>query len=109
MQVNSMNQMRHMYQTNQSGAAQGMQGQGGGPKGKGMGQVMQALPQDQREEISQALQNIPQEDRKSVVDQIKQLDVNNLSSDELYNSIMDILNPSTQTDVISATSINTYA
>ena len=94
MQVNGVSGMQYMH------------AQGGG--NKGMGAVMQSLSTDQRKEISSMLQSLPQEDRKNVVDQIKQLDVNNLSQDELYNSIMDILNPQTQA-LESENTINFYA
>jgi len=84
-----------------------MHQQGQGPKG--MGKIMQSLSPDQREELSQSLQSMSETDRKSAVEQIKQLDTTNLSNDELYQSIMDILNPTTQQNIITATSIDTYA
>jgi hypothetical protein len=96
MQVQQMNQMRQMHQ---------MQGQGSGQgKGSGMGQIMKSLDSDQRKEVSDLLQSMPQEDRKSAVDQIKSLDTTSETSDELYQSIMDILNPETQSNVSSITS-----
>jgi hypothetical protein len=103
MQVSSTMQMQHMHQMRMHG-----QGQGGG-NGKGMGRIMQNLTPDQRQDISSQLQNLSQEDRKSLVDQIKSLDSSSLSQDQLYQSILDILNPETQTNTITPTSIDTYA
>ena len=109
MQVRAINQNQYMNQMHQMNQVRGQgngQGQGGGPKG--MGAVMKNLSQDQREEISSMLQSLPQEDRKSVVEQIKSLDVNNMSQDDLYNSIMNILNPQNDSSVVSASAIDTY-
>ena len=102
MQVNATNQMQQMHQMQMHKG----QGQGGG---KGMGQVMQSLSEDQRQDISQMLQSIPQEDRKDIVSQIKSLDVSSMSQDDLYNSIKDILNPTSSENIITASTINTYA
>jgi hypothetical protein len=106
MQVNSTSQMQQMQQMHQMRMRNG---QGQGAHGKGMGQIMQSLSQDQREEVSDLLQNLPQDDKKDIVSQIKDLDTQNLSQDELYQSIMDILNPNTSESVITPTSIDTYA
>ncbi len=101
-QAQHMNQMQNMNQVQQM-----HQGQGQGPKG--MGKIMKALSPDQRQEVSQTLQSMNETDRKNAVEQLKQLDVSNLSNDQLYQSVMDILNPTTQQNVISASSIDTYA
>ena len=107
MQVNSTQQSQYMHQMRMQ------KGQGqGGHRGNGMGQVMQSLPQDQRQEVSNLLQNMPEEDRKNAVNEIKNLDTQNLTQDELYQSIMDILNPTTASEtenIITPTSIDTYA
>ena len=100
-----MNQMRNMYQ------ADIYQGANSG-KGahKGMGNVMKNLSQDQRKDVSSMLQSMPQEERQSYIEQIKSLDPTSMSNDELYSSIMDILNPTTQMQsIITSTSIDTYA
>jgi hypothetical protein len=103
MQVSNSMQMQQMHQMRMQG-----QGQSGG-HGKGMGKIMQSLTQDQREDISTQLQSLSQDDRKSMVDQIKALNTSDMSQDELYQSILEILNPQTQTNTITATSIDTYA
>lgn len=105
MQVNSTQQSQYMHQMRMHNG----QGQGQGPKGNGMGQIMQSLPQDQRKEVSDLLQSMPEDERKDAVSQIKNLDTENLSQDELYQSLMDILNPATSDGVITETSIDTYA
>jgi len=69
-----------------------MQGHGGG-QGKGMGAIMQSLPQEDRQAIREQLQNMSETDRMSAIDQIKQLDTASMSSDDLASSILDILNP----------------
>lgn len=103
MQVSNSMQMQQMHQMRMQG-----QGQGGG-HGKGMGRIMQSLTPDQRQDISSQLQSLSQDDRKNIVDQIKSLDTSSMSQDQLYQSILDILNPETQTNTITATSIDTYA
>jgi ABC-type phosphate/phosphonate transport system substrate-binding protein len=105
MQVRSMNQMQQMNQMQNT--TQTQRAQGKGPHG--MGAIMRNLSPDQREEISKTLQSMDESQRQSVVKQIKELDTQNLSSDELYQNIMDILNPQTQTNVVSTTTVNTYA
>jgi len=77
----AMQQMHHMRQA---------QGNGGG---QGMGQLMQSLPQDERENLQNTLQSMDKTQRKDIVSQLKELDVANLSQDELINQIQNILNP----------------
>jgi len=49
--------------------------------------------------------------RTDVVSKLKELDVANLSQDQLTSQIQDILNPQTQPDVVSSTdsTFSTYA
>jgi len=83
---NSMQQMQYMNQI------QNRRGQGMG-KGHGMGQLMQALPQDFREQLRNTLQSMDETQRKDIVSQLKELDVANMSQDELIAQIQNILNP----------------
>ena len=62
----------------------------------GMGAIMQSMSQEDRQMIKDQLQNLSQEDRMSMVEQIKQLDITNLNSDEIANSIMDIISPASE-------------
>ena len=87
----TMQQIQNMYQTNQT---QGM-GQGGGPKGQGLGQLMKSLPQDFRNDLQQTLKSMDETQRKDVVSQLKQLDVANMNQEELMQQIENILNPTT--------------
>ena len=84
-------QMHHMRQGQGSGGGQGM------GKGQGMGQLMQALPQDFREDLQNTLKSMDETQRKDIVSQLKELDVANLSQDELINQIQNILNPTQST------------
>jgi len=88
--INGSDAMQQMYQMRRG------QGNGGGHgmgKGQGMGQLMQSLPQDFREDLRNTLQSMDETQRKDVVSQLKELDVANLSQDELTNQIQNILNP----------------
>ncbi len=90
MQIQNINQMHNINQAHQ--------------EPQGMGKIMQSLSPDERKEVSQMLQDMDETQRKNAVEQIKKLDTDN----NLYHSIMDILNPATQS-VITATSISLYA
>ena len=83
----AMQQMHHMRRGQGNGEGHGM------GKGQGMGQLMQALPQDERENLQNTLQSMDETQRKDTVSQLKELDVANLSQDELTSQIQNILNP----------------
>jgi len=78
-------------------------------KGKGMGDIMKQLSPEQRQEIRTSLQSIPEDTRKDIVNQIKQLDYSSLTSDELYNSIMEIINNYSAPVATTATGISITA
>ena len=92
--ISSINGGSAMQQMQQLRNGQGPHGNGQG-KGmhKGLGQIMKALPQDFRENLSNTLQSMDESQRKDVVSQLKELDVSNLSQEELMNQINNILNP----------------
>ena len=54
---------------------------------------MQSLPQDFRSELQQTLESMDETQRKDVVSKLKELDISNLSQNDLMNQIQDILNP----------------
>ncbi len=83
--INSNASMQQMQQMNQM------------HRGQGMGQFMQILPQDEKENLQQTLKSMDETQRKDVVSKLKELDVNNLSQDELMKQIQDILNPNSST------------
>ena len=87
----AMHQMHQMRQGQGAGAGQGMH------KGQGMGQLMQSLPQEDRQNLQQTLQSMDETQRKDVVSQLKELDVANMSQDELTKQIQDIINPNSST------------
>ena len=90
---------------NGSGAMQQMQQLHQMRQGQGLGQLMQSLPQDFRSNLQQTLESLDETQRKDIVSQLKELDVANLSQDELMNQIQNILNPSST----SAYDFSTYA
>ena len=75
---------------------------------KGLGQVMQQLTPDQRQQISSALQNLPQDLRAEVKNQILQLDLSSISPDQLFTSVMDIIS-SVASSQTSEGSVSVYA
>jgi len=110
--VNGSSAMQQMQQMQQLRNGQGPHGQGGGNgMGKGMGQLMQSLSTDDQQSLQDSLKSMDESQRKDVVSQLKELDVANLSQDQLTSQIQDILNPQTQSDVVSATgsTFSTYA
>jgi len=102
----AMQQMHQMRQGQGAGAGQGMH------KGQGMGQLMQSLPQEDRQNLQQNLQSMDETQRKDVVSQLKELDVANMSQDDLTKQIQDIINPNSsasQTATSLISSFSTYA
>ena len=97
--INSNNSMQQMHR----GQGQGMH------KSQGMGQLMQALPQDERQNLQQTLQSMDDTQRKDVVSKLKELDVNNLSQDELMKQIQDILNPNSSTSQTASSFANSFS
>ncbi|SMP04283.1 hypothetical protein SAMN06265339_0194 [Desulfurobacterium pacificum] len=75
---------------------------------KGLGQVMQQLTPDQRQQISSALQNLPQDLRAEAKNQILQLDLSSISPDQLFTSVMDIIS-SVASSQTSESSVSVYA
>ena len=93
---------QHMYQY-------GNQGGNGNENGNGkMKELMQSLPQEDRQALREQLQGMTQTEKKEMVDQLSQIDFANLSSDELTNAIEAFINPkpsSSAEDVL----LDTYA
>ena len=94
--ISSINGSSAMQQMQQLRDGQGPHGNGQGQgMHKGLGQMMQALPQDSRENLSNTLQSMDETQRKDVVSKLKELDVANLSQEDLMNQVNKILNPQT--------------
>ena len=89
--INGSNAMQQMQQLRNGQGPHG-HGQGQGMH-KGLGQIMQSLPQDSRENLSNTLQSMDESQRKDVVSKLKELDVANLSQEDLMNQVNKILNP----------------
>ncbi|TCK06316.1 hypothetical protein [Phorcysia thermohydrogeniphila] len=68
---------------------------------KGMGLVMQFLTPEQRQEVSSLLQDLTEEQRIEVKEQILQLDLASMTSDQLFESIVNIIS-----SVSGATSVS---
>ncbi len=112
MQVNSSDSMyqyqNQMQMRKMDGSGNGM-GRGGGGKGNGMGAIMQTLPSEDQAAIQEQLSSLSETDRAAAVDQIRQLDTSSMESDELTQSIMDILNPTTTTQETTSIFGSLYA
>ena len=98
--INGSSAMQQMQQLRNGQGPHNGQGQG---MHKGLGQMMQALPQDARESLSNTLQSMDETQRKDVVSQLKELDVANLSQQDLMNQVNNILNPQTTATTASTT------
>ncbi len=93
MQTQAQMQMRRM---DGSGNGQGM-GQGG------MRDIMQSLAPEDRATMKEQLSSLSQEDRASMVSQMQEVDATSMTSDEYFQSLLDILNQEqTTTDTSSA-------
>lgn len=94
------NQYAQMHMNQMGGKAQG------GNQG-GMKDVMQNLSSDDRAVIQEQMQSLSKEDKLAMKEQLKQVDSTSMSSDEYFNSLLDILN---QDDTQStSTSFSVYA
>ncbi len=107
MQVNGSNSAYQYQYQNQMRRMDGSGGGvgNGGPRGGGMGAIMQTLPSEDQSAIQEQMSSLSQTDRVAAMDQIRQLDTSSMSSDEVTQSIMDILNPTPTTSTQESTSI----
>jgi hypothetical protein len=75
---------------------QGM-GQGKGAGGQ-MKEIMQQLPQEDRQALREQMQGMDQAQRKEMMGEISQLDTSNMSVEEISASILDLLDTSTNSE-----------
>ncbi|PHR54393.1 MAG: hypothetical protein COA44_13330 [Arcobacter sp.] len=76
-------------------------------QGNGMKDVMQGLSNDDRAVVRDQMQSLPREERLAMKEQMKALDSSNLSSDEYFQSLLDMFS---QTDTVEAdTGFSVYA
>ena len=69
-----------------------------------LNRLMKALPGNFKKELQHTLKSMDEHQRKNVISQLKQLDVNNLSQNQLLKEVQNILNPTT-----SAYNFSVYA
>ena len=73
----------------------------------GMKDIMQGLSSDDRATLREQMQSLPQEERRAMKEQLKEVDATDMSSDEYFQSLLDIL---TQTDSTEeSTGFSVYA
>ncbi len=101
MNVSASGGMQQMIQTQ----TRKMDGSGGG-QGGGMKDVMQQLPEADRNAIKEQMQSLSPSDKVAAKDQINQIDSSTMTLDDYTQSIMNILNP---TDITSTDAVEVYA
>ncbi len=69
-------------------------GQGQGQNGA-MKEIMQQLPQEDRQAIREQMQSMDQTQRKDFMSQISELDTTNMSTQELSDTLLSMLSPAT--------------
>ncbi|WOE68777.1 hypothetical protein RZR97_06555 [Hydrogenimonas thermophila] len=86
-----------------------MDGTGGGNGGaNGMRDIMQSLSPDERNTLKEQLSSVSEEDRKSLIEQMKEVDKTNMSSDDYFQTLLDIVNQ-TNTENSSNNILSIYA
>lgn len=101
MQVNSTGGM-------QQSCMQKMDGSSGGQDG-GMKEMMQSLSPEDRTAVREQMASLSEADRKTMKDQMRQLDRQNLSSDTLTQTLMEMLASFQKTDTtVAQTTLSTY-
>ena len=83
-----------------------MQGQGSGQNG--MKDIMQSLSSEDRTTLREQMQSLPQEDRVAMKEQLKEVDKTNMSDDDYFQSLLDILS-GTDTQEEDTTGFSVYA
>jgi len=81
-------------------------------KQNGMGAIMHSLTPDQRQQISSVLKSLSEDQRQQVKEQILQLDAASMTQDQLFDSIMAILNSvetTSETTVEQTSTVSLYA
>lgn len=104
--MGQMDQIQTQMQTRKMDGTGGGQGKGGA---NGMGQVMQNLSSEDRSAIQEQLQAIPQEEKTAIKDQLKAVDPSNMSSDEYFQVLNDILNPTKEDSSTTGEFVPVYA
>ncbi len=101
MQVNATGEMQQTCMLK-------MDGSGGGMK-----EMMQSMSPEDRTAIREQMASLSETDRKTMKNQMKQLDSQNLSSDALAQSLMEMLasfqNTQNASTTVAQTTLSTYA
>jgi len=88
-----------------------MYGSGGAGNGNGgMRDIMQSLSQDQRVQLRDQMSSLSMGDRQNLISQMQQIDKSNMSSQEYFNSLLDVINQTQNSQIqMSDNSFSTYA
>ena len=89
MNVNSSTMMQQQTQTKKM--------DGTSTQGNGMGRMMQetlsTMPEDVQKEIQALMQTMEPAERKNAMSQMNQLEISNLTVEDLSKAVLDIFNP----------------
>ncbi len=103
MAVNSIDGSSQMQQVRMQ--MRKMDGTGGG-QGKGQGgmrDIMQSLSVEDRNSLREQMSSVDQSKRSDIISQMKQIDQSSMSSEDYFQSLLDIINNNTQTSVQAST------
>jgi len=106
MQVNTSGQMQQMQMRKMDGSG------GGQNQNNGMKEIMQSLSPEDRTAVREQIANLSEMDRKSMKDQLSQMDTASLSSEDLAQTMFDMLKTlqnSSSVETYSSTTIDLYA
>ncbi len=104
MQMSGIAQNKMAYQTQAMGSGKG--------QGQGMRDVMQQLTPDQRAQVRDQMAQMDQTQRRQAMQQMKQLDAANMSNQQYFQQLQNILNPqqtTQQQSAVATTGLNLYA
>ena len=105
MNVNAAGSMQQMQMRKMDGTG-GTQGNG---MGKAMKETLSQLPEETQTEIKSFLETLDQTTKKEMATQITQLDASSMSTEDLGNSIKDILGMNSSSVTNPYSTFSTYA
>lgn len=104
MEVSTSGQMQQMQLRKMDGTGNG--------QNNGMKEIMQSLSPEDRTALREQIASLSQSDRKSMKDQLSQIDTTSLSSENLAQTMFDMLNTlqiSSSTETSTSMAIDIYA
>ena len=97
MAVNSINGSSQMQQMRMQMRKMDGTGGGQGYGQNGMRDIMQSLSAEDRNSLREQMSSVDQSKRADIISQMKQIDKNSMSSEDYFQSLLDIINNNTQT------------